>query len=178
MQWRINVSALLVVLLGVLGLTSYCNGWAQGIALGDGYPDTMPMTAVGFVLAGAALACSRGCVGGCMYVRAFAAVQLVTMFGFMLVEYAADYTLGVHAVLVPVRTLGAQTVYPGVPSMGTSLLFVLCGLYVALHERNMHRKSYVVCMGLAMTTLVTAVIALAGYAVGQPVMYYYIEPYS
>ncbi|MFM2055691.1 MAG: Family ership [Pseudomonadota bacterium] len=157
--------ALAVLLIGLLVLA----GWVLQIealkSLLPGLASMKPNTALGFVLAGLALAQRQH-----RSLRLGCAVVLCLLGGLSLTQDLADLDFGTDQWLLPEAPGAAQTVHPGRMSIITAINFMLCGTALLLlgSRRTVLRRTMET---LALLAGAAALLALIGYAYGTEALY-------
>jgi signal transduction histidine kinase len=151
-------------------------GWAFDVAsltsVLPGLATMKPNTALGFVLAGAAIG-STAWEDRRARVAVVALGTLVALLGGLTVlEYALPWDGGFDELILAVGDAEAAGPYPARMSEMTAVAFGLTGLSVVLHRRAW---AWAQALALAVTTI--AITALVGYAYGVAALYG-VDPFS
>ncbi len=88
-----------------------------------------------------------------------------------------NFSIGVEKVLVSEGAEAIKSVNPGEPSLGTSLAFLLVAVIGLMRLFHMKGKRLFVD-SISMTVTAIGCTAVLGYALGLPVLYYYVAETS
>jgi PAS domain S-box-containing protein len=174
-KWLVAAAAVTVGLTGLLVLI----GWALDVPIFKGLlfglTTMKPLTALGFLGAGAALALLRAEDVDVRQRRlGLICAGVVALIGALtLLEYGLGVDLGVDRWLFPAAVRAEGGLYPGRPAPSTSLGLLLLGLALL----TIDVKSAWLVPLLTLSILLIALLALLGYAYNVKALYR-IEPYT
>jgi PAS domain S-box-containing protein len=162
------VSGLATMLLGLAAVESYAFGRGPGGSSSLLLPQTVPLVAVMFVLAGVGL---LSLLARLHRHQAVAAGLVILLAAMVLLEYLVWWDLGLDTLLFPEDVLRLPSAFPGRPAPITTASFLLVGLslLLAAEERHLqhpraHAAALIAAGGLPL-------IAVAGHLVGVPELY-------
>ena len=154
-------------------------GWAFNILvlkqLAPGLATMKPLTAVGLLLAGGALALLQADEGDVRRQRVglLCAAGTGLLGGAFLLEYAFGLNLGLDQALFPAAVQAGGLLHPGRPAPTTAL----CLFLTALALFTFNRRSGRYAPPLALSVLIFGLLAVLGYAYNVPALYEF-GPYS
>lgn len=155
---------ILISFAGVLVLI----GWWIGIpvlkSLGAGFVTMKVSTALSFVLNGILMYFMKSRDERGQHAGMAAAVSMLFLSTWLTVSAYTGFALG------SAEDTSIETVYPGLKSLGTMLAFTLCGLG-GISYLLTTKTGFVRAAGWSVVSI--GCVALLGYLVGQPALYYY-----
>jgi PAS domain S-box-containing protein len=162
------VSGLATTLLGLGAVEAYVFGSGPDVSSPLLVPQTVPLVAVMFVLAGASLLCLLASLHRHQAVAAGLVILVATL---VLLEYLVWWNLGLDTLLFPDDLQRIPSAFPGRPAPITTASFLLVGLslLLAVNDRHaQHRRAHVAAL-IAAGGL--PLIAVVGHIVGVPELY-------
>ncbi|MEC4749833.1 PAS domain S-box protein [Methylomicrobium sp. Wu6] len=168
-------SALFVMLISLLVLGGWIWDVAALKAILPGWATMKPLTAIGLLLAGAALWLLHRNENGLLQRRlGLSCSALVALIGgLILLEYEADINSDLDPWLFRDSVLAEGGLYPGRPSPSTAFCLLLSGISLMAMDLN---RVWLASL-LALQILLICLLALVGYAYGVSALYR-IEPYA
>jgi PAS domain S-box-containing protein len=162
------VSGLATTLLGLAAVESYVFGSGPSVSSPLLLPQTVPLVAVMFVLAGASL---LSLLAGLHRHQAAAAALVMLLAALVLLEYLVWWDLGLDTLLFPDDVQAIPSAFPGRPAPITTASFLLLGLALLLAVERRHAEH----RGAHVAALIAAgglpVIAIVGHVAGVPELY-------
>jgi hypothetical protein len=108
-----------------------------------------------------------------LVVLSFSLLLLMISFFFSLFS---GISTGIESLFVKEAQGVVRTTIPGVPAVPTMLCFILIGLAGSLYSLNSEKKRVIVVLGGIVALI--GLIAVAGYLIGVPAMYYSFPGYT
>ena len=168
LRWLPLVSGLATALLGLAAVEAYVFGSGPDVSSPLLLPQTVPLVAVMFVLAGASL---LSLLARLHRHQAIAAGLVILIATLVLLEYLVWWDLGLDRLLFPDDVQRIPSAFPGRPAPITTASFLLIGLslLLAVNERHLqHRRAHV-------ASLIAAgglpLFAIVGHVAGLPELY-------
>ena len=162
------VSGLATTLLGLVAVEAYVLGSGPDVSSPLLVPQTVPLVAVMFVLAGMSLLCRLARLHRHQSVAAGLVILVATL---VLLEYLVWWNLGLDTLLFRDDLHRVPSAFPGRPAPITTASFLLVGLslLLAVNDRHaQHRRAHVAAL-IAAGGL--PLIAVVGHIVGVPELY-------
>jgi PAS domain S-box-containing protein len=154
--------------LGLVAVESYVFGGGPEIPSALFLPQTVPLVAVMFVLAGSSLMCLQARLPRHQAVTAALVILIATL---VLLEYLVWRDLGLDALLFPDDVDRVPSAFPGRPAPISTAGFLLLGLalLMAVNARHLrHRRAHVAAL---MAAGGLSLIAVVGHVAGVPELY-------
>ena len=168
LRWLPLVSGLATALLGLAAVEAYVFGSGPDVSSPLLLPQTVPLVAVMFVLAGASL---LSLLARLHRHQAIAAGLVILIATLVLLEYLVWWDLGLDRLLFADDLQRIPSAFPGRPAPITTASFLLIGLslLLAVNERHLqHRRAHV-------ASLIAAgglpLFAIVGHVAGLPELY-------
>ena len=168
LRWLPLVSGLATALLGLAAVEAYVFGSGPDVTSPLLLPQTVPLVAVMFVLAGASL---LSLLARLHRHQAIAAGLVILISTLVLLEYLVWWDLGLDRLLFADDLQRIPSAFPGRPAPITTASFLLIGLslLLAVNERHLqHRRAHV-------ASLIAAgglpLFAIVGHVAGLPELY-------
>lgn len=160
-----------------------CVGWVIDIpVLKSIMPNVVTMkfsTAISFVFSGVILYFVAnhhlGKIGIGQIAIPISGFVIVLFMATILMTYIIGVPSGMEQLFIKEKT-SIQTISPGMPSIPTTISFLLIVLVGVQSLNNSNKSKFTSYIGIILITL--GAISLTGYLIGQPFLYYYIENIS
>jgi PAS domain S-box-containing protein len=162
------VSGLVTTLLGLAAVEAYVFGSGPDISSPLLVPQTVPLVAVMFVLAGASLLCL---LARLHRHQAVAAGLVILLAALVLLEYLAWWNLGLDTLLFPDDLYRIPTTFPGRPAPITTASLLLVGLSLLLAVNGRHAQHHRAHVAALIAAGGLPLIAVVGHIVGVPELY-------